>query len=155
MIESKSNMCNLIKSHFPHCVFHNKYYLFFIQQSIDLLVHFYCSNCPGLVSTLPTISMNVNMKRRNTAFTFGFKLWRQRSAAKRNIILDKTISLCNLNIRSLRNKIDFLNDFAEDLDILLLTETHLDERIDECRLLLFAQNKFEFKSPTSTIFSLN
>jgi hypothetical protein len=29
---------------------------------------------PVLVSTLPTISMNVNMKRRNTAFIFGFKL---------------------------------------------------------------------------------
>ena len=43
-----------------------------------------------------------------------------------NVILDKTISLCNLNIRSLRNKIGFLNDFAEDYDILLLTETHLD-----------------------------
>jgi len=37
----------------------------------------------GLVSTLSTISMNVNTKR-NTAFTFGFKLWRQRSEAKRN-----------------------------------------------------------------------
>jgi hypothetical protein len=39
---------------------------------------------PGLVSMLPTIEMNVNMKRRNSAFTFGFKFWRQRSAAKRN-----------------------------------------------------------------------
>ena len=53
-----------------------------------------------------------------------------------NVILDKTISLCNLNIRSLRNKIGFLNDFAEDYDILLLTETHLDERIDECDIFL-------------------
>jgi hypothetical protein len=50
---------------------------------------------PGLVSTLPTISMNVNRKRRNTAFTFGFKLWRQRSAVKRNeqCRLVKNISL--------------------------------------------------------------
>jgi hypothetical protein len=54
------------------------------------------------------------------------------SASSQNIILDKTISLCSLNIRSLRNTIDFLNNFAEDFDILLLTETHLDERIDEC-----------------------
>ena len=58
------------------------------------------------------------------------------SSSSQNIILDKAISLCNLNIRSLRNKIDFLNDFAEDLDILLLTETHLDERIDECDIFL-------------------
>ena len=48
------------------------------------------------------------------------------SSGSQNVILDKTISLCNLNIRSVRNKIEFLNDFAEDFDILLLTETHLD-----------------------------
>ena len=47
-----------------------------------------------------------------------------RSSSSQNVILDKTISLCNLNIRSVRNKIEFLNDFAEDFDILLLTETH-------------------------------
>ena len=39
---------------------------------------------PGLISTLPTISMNVNTKRRNTTFIFRLKLCRQRSAAKRN-----------------------------------------------------------------------
>lgn len=38
----------------------------------------------GLVSMLPTISMKFNTKRRNTAFTFGFKLCRQSRAAKRN-----------------------------------------------------------------------
>ena len=43
------------------------------------------------------------------------------SSGSQNVILDKIIYLCNLNIRSLRNKIDFLNDFAEDLYILLLT----------------------------------
>jgi hypothetical protein len=53
------------------------------------------------------------------------------SSSSQNVILDKTISLCNLNIpcRNLRNKIDFLNDFAEDFDILLLTETHLSSSI--------------------------
>ena len=60
------------------------------------------------------------------------------SSSSQNVILDKTISLCNLNIpcRNLRNKIDFLNDFAEDFDILLLTGTHIDDRIDECDILL-------------------
>ena len=38
------------------------------------------------------------------------------SSSSQNVILDKTISLCNLNIRSLRYKIDFLNDFDEDTD---------------------------------------
>ena len=58
------------------------------------------------------------------------------SSSSQNFILDKTISLYNLNIRSLRYKIDFLNDFAEDFDILVLTEIHLDERIDECDIFL-------------------
>ena len=49
-----------------------------------------------------------------------------RSSSSQNDIIDKTTSLFNLNIRSLRNKIDFRNDFAEDFDILLLTGTHIE-----------------------------
>ena len=45
------------------------------------------------------------------------------SSSSQNVLLDKTISLCNLNIRSLRYKIYFLNDFDEDFDILVLTDT--------------------------------
>ena len=45
------------------------------------------------------------------------------SSSSQNVILDKAISLCNLNIRSLRYKIYFLNDFDEDFDILVLTDT--------------------------------
>jgi hypothetical protein len=48
---------------------------------------------------------------------------RSSSSTSQNVILDKTISLCNLNIRSLRYKIDLLNDFAEDFDILVFTDT--------------------------------
>jgi hypothetical protein len=59
-----------------------------------------------------------------------------RSSSSQNDIIDKTTTLFNLNIRSLRNKIDFRNDFAEDFDILLLTGTHIDDRIDECDILL-------------------
>ena len=45
------------------------------------------------------------------------------SSSSQNIILDKIMYLCNLNIRSLRYKIYFLNDFDEDCDILVLTDT--------------------------------
>ena len=45
------------------------------------------------------------------------------SSSSQNVILDQTISLCNLNIRSLRYKSYFLNDFDEDFDILVLTDT--------------------------------
>jgi hypothetical protein len=58
-----------------------------------------------------------------------------RSSSSQNDIIDKTVSLCNLNISSLRNKIDFRNDFAEEFDILLLTGTHIDDRIDECDIV--------------------
>ena len=78
------------------------------------------------------------------------------SSSSQNIILDKIMYLCNLNIRSLRNKIDFLNDFAEDYDILLLTETHLDERIDECDIFLESfSNIIQRKDRTNVGWSIN
>ena len=40
-----------------------------------------------------------------------------------------TLSICNLNIRSVRNKINFIENFLSDFDILALTETHLDEQV--------------------------
>ena len=42
---------------------------------------------------------------------------------------DKSISICNINIRSLRNKIDFLENFFDEFDIVAVTETHLDSRV--------------------------
>ena len=39
------------------------------------------------------------------------------------------INIMHLNIRSIRNKIDFLQTFTDDIDILCLTETHLDPSI--------------------------
>jgi hypothetical protein len=39
---------------------------------------------------------------------------------------DRCISLCNINIRSIRNKMEFLETSLNDFDMLVVTETHLD-----------------------------
>ena len=38
---------------------------------------------------------------------------------------DNSLSICNINIRSIRNKLDFLNFFCEDFDIVAITENTL------------------------------
>jgi hypothetical protein len=43
---------------------------------------------------------------------------------------DNSISICNINIRSIRNKINFLQNFVDEFDIIVLTETHLDNSIE-------------------------
>ena len=45
---------------------------------------------------------------------------------------DNSIKIMHLNIRSIRRKIDFLESFTDDVDILCLTETHLDPSIKDC-----------------------
>jgi hypothetical protein len=47
-----------------------------------------------------------------------------------HILSDKSISICNINIRSIRNKINFLQNFVDEFDIIVLTETHLDNNIE-------------------------
>ena len=42
--------------------------------------------------------------------------------------VDRCISLCNINIRSIRNKMEFLEIFLNDFDILVVTETNLDNQ---------------------------
>ena len=42
---------------------------------------------------------------------------------------DNSISICKINIRSARNKLDFLNNFIDELDIIAVTETHLHPNI--------------------------
>ena len=49
---------------------------------------------------------------------------------------DCGLNIMNLNIRSVRNKLQFLEHFTEDVDILCLTETHLDEAVSNSELLL-------------------
>ena len=50
--------------------------------------------------------------------------------------VDKYISICNINIRSVRNKLHFLQNFADEYDILYVTESHLDVNINNDDLLL-------------------
>jgi hypothetical protein len=40
-------------------------------------------------------------------------------------VSDNSISICNINIRSVRNKLDFLYYFTDEFDIIAVTETHL------------------------------
>ena len=47
-----------------------------------------------------------------------------------DILSDKFISICNINIRRIRNKINFLQNCVDEFDIIVLTETHLDNSIE-------------------------
>ena len=47
-----------------------------------------------------------------------------------DILSDKSISICNINIRSIRNKINFLQNCVDEFDIIVLNETHLDNSIE-------------------------
>ena len=49
---------------------------------------------------------------------------------------DRCISLCNINIRSIRNKIEFLETSLNNFDILVVTETHLDNQINDSDITL-------------------
>jgi hypothetical protein len=50
--------------------------------------------------------------------------------------VDKYSSMCNINIRSVRNKLHFLQNFADEYDILCVTESHLDVNINNDDLSL-------------------
>ena len=57
--------------------------------------------------------------------------------------VDKHISISNINIRSVRNKLHFLQNFADEYDILCVTESHLDVNINNDDLSLdFFSNTF-------------
>ena len=47
-----------------------------------------------------------------------------------DILSDKFIFICIINIRSIRNKINFLQNFVNEFDIIALIETHLDNSIE-------------------------
>ena len=49
---------------------------------------------------------------------------------------DRCISLCNINIRSIRNKMEFLGTSLNDFDILVVTETRLDNQINDSDITL-------------------
>ena len=46
------------------------------------------------------------------------------------------LGILHLNIRSMRNKLNFIESFANDVDILCLTETHLDPSITDDQLAI-------------------
>ena len=48
----------------------------------------------------------------------------------------RCISLCNINIRSIRNTMEFLETSLNDFDILVVTETHLDNQINDSVITL-------------------
>ena len=50
--------------------------------------------------------------------------------------VDKYISICNINIRSVRNKLHFLQNFADEYNIFCVTESHLDVNINNDDLSL-------------------
>ena len=55
---------------------------------------------------------------------------------------DNSISLCNINIRSIRNKtIFFVQHFADEFDILVITESHLDNSIQNVDIELYSFTK--------------
>ncbi len=47
-----------------------------------------------------------------------------------------SLSILHLNIRSIRNKINYIEDCLTDFDILCFTETHLSDDIDISNLIL-------------------
>ena len=57
---------------------------------------------------------------------------------------DNFISVCNINIRSIRNKLEFLHNFMDEFDVVTVTETHLDPTVSDDDLILdsFSKNIF-------------
>ena len=58
-----------------------------------------------------------------------------------DILSDKSISICNINIRSIRNKINVLQNCVDEFNIIVLTETHLDNSIENRDLELDSFDK--------------
>ena len=57
---------------------------------------------------------------------------------------DHSLSIFHLNIRSLRNKVSYLSDLADEYDIICVSETHLDENVNTTDLVIdgFYPNPF-------------
>ena len=64
---------------------------------------------------------------------------------------DNYISLCNINIRSIRNKINFVQHFADEFDILVITESHLDNSIQNDNILNYIPSQKISNSATDRI----
>ena len=54
---------------------------------------------------------------------------------------DKSLAICNINIRSIRNKLEFVQHFLDEFDIKTVTETDLNSNVSDDDI------KFESFSP--------
>lgn len=64
-------------------------------------------------------------------------------------VSENTVSVCNLNIRSIRNKIEFLQNFVDEFDIVTITESHLDCNIDTSDIELESFSKHPMRKDRS------
>ena len=53
------------------------------------------------------------------------------------LLKKKTLSIFHGNIRSLRNKLNYITDIIEDFDIVFFTESHLDVNVTDFDISLF------------------
>ena len=55
---------------------------------------------------------------------------------------DTSLDMCNMNIRSIRNKLEFFQNIVDELDIIIVTETHLNSNVsdDDIKLESFSPN---------------
>ena len=58
---------------------------------------------------------------------------------------DNHLVICNINIRSIQNKIEFLQNFTDEFDIVTVTETHLNPNIFYEDLALDTFSKIIFR----------
>ena len=43
----------------------------------------------------------------------------------------KSLAICNINVRSIRNKLEFFQNFVDEFDIITVTETHLNSNVSD------------------------
>jgi hypothetical protein len=69
-----------------------------------------------------------------------------------DILFDKFISICNINIRRKRNKINFLQNVVDEFGIIVLTETHFNTSIEnrDNELDSFADKNHQRKDRTNS-----
>lgn len=95
------------------CLIFSLFLLQSVNPNIDIVFLFFVLHLILIIGNIETNPGPCEMKESNTPLT----------------VNEKTISICTLNIRSIRNKLKFLDNFSDEFDILALTETHLDPNI--------------------------
>ena len=63
--------------------------------------------------------------------------------------VNRRISIMQLNIRSIRNKIDSISEHFSDFDIICFTETHLDANIQNQNLEIESHDSTMYRSDLS------